>query len=193
MSALSQTGWTREAYLTFEQESETRHEFVNGQVIAMAGASRAHDLIVITLLAKLYALLLQNGCESHSGDIRVRLSFDDYAYPDISIVCDEPQFEDTHPETLLNPTLLIEVLSPSTEKYDRGSKGIRYRSLPSLKEYLLISQDKFHIEHYRRQANGEWGVRDIFGLDASITFFSIEATLQLKEVYEQVSLDETIK
>jgi Uma2 family endonuclease len=122
--------------------------------------------------------------------MRVKMKGQDYAYPDLAIVCDPPEFEDAHVDTLLNPTLLIEALSPSTEQYDRGKKFESYRALNSLQEYVLVAQDRPHIERYIRQDQGTWLFSEVNGLDASLELPSIACTLVLADIYEKVVFDE---
>jgi Uma2 family endonuclease len=181
---------TEAEYLEFERASELKHEYIDGEVLAITGASESHNLICASVLFQLYGQLRGRLCKVYPGDMRVRVGTAGlYTYPDISVVCEEPQFADAEFDTLLNPILLIEVLSPSTEGYDRGVKFQHYRELASLQEYLLISQDSPLIERYLRQENGIWQLTDAKGLDASLELSSIGCTLALGEVYEQVNFD----
>ncbi len=189
MSALPKPQWTIKSYLAFEEASEVRHEYLYGEVYAMTGASKNHNLIVATTITSLGTQLAKRPCAVFPSDQRLRVSAEQYSYPDISVVCGEPQFGDEKPDTLLNPTVLIEVLSPSTEGYDRGKKSEGYRKLKSLQEYLLISQEKYHIEHYVRQ-NNKWVVTDVNQLDATIELTSIECTLAVADIYQKVKFDD---
>jgi Uma2 family endonuclease len=193
MPALPQalSGMTEAEYLEFERASELKHEFIDGEVLAMTGASRAHNLICTTTSFLLYSQLRGRSCEIYSADMRVKVETTGlYTYPDISVVCGDPQFADDEFDTLLNPTVLIEVLSPSTERYDRGRKFQHYRELPSLREYALIAQDSPRIERYLRQQDGTWQFSDAKGLEASLELTSIDCALALAEVYEQVNFAE---
>ncbi len=188
MSAAPDVHWTAERYLAFERASNQRHEYLNGQVYAFAGASANHNLVTANTLSSLHTQLRQRPCTVYPSDMRLKISRTGlYTYPDISVVCGTPQFEDDQRDTLLNPAVIIEVLSPSTESYDRGRKFQHYRMLESLQEYLLIAQDGFRIEHYVRQINGQWLLADVSKPDASLELTSIGCTLLMTDVYEKVS------
>ena len=189
MSALPDKKWTVEEYLAFERASQEKHEFFGGEIYLMAGASRAHSLITGNLVTALNNALGERPCEVHPNDMRVNVSKRDYFYPDIVVVCDEPQVEDDIGDTLLNPTVIIEVLSPSTEQFDRGKKFQFYRRLTSLREYLLVSQDTPRIEHYVHQENDQWLFSDAVGLDAKLTLPALNCELALTDVYRRVSFE----
>lgn len=190
MSAVRQQTMTVEEYLAFERASEQKHEYLNGEIFLMSGASPNHNVIQINVAAALHTQLRKRPCTIYGSDQRVRVSdIGLYTYPDFSVTCEPPQFEDS--DTLLNPTLIIEVLSPSTESYDRGRKFQHYRALASLQEYVLIAQDSAHVERYRRQPNDEWLLADATGLDTSIELSSIGCTLALADVYEKVTFEES--
>ena len=181
---------TPEDYLKFERQSETKHEYFDGEIFAMTGASEKHNTISGNAFASLHTQLRKQPCSVYPSDMRVRTySTVHYTYPDISVVCGEAKFEDDEVDTLLNPTLIIEVLSPSTENYDRGKKFQHYRTLPSLQEYLLIAQDSVSVEHYIRKDN-EWIFSDAASLEAVITLPSINCSLALGDVYEKVNFGE---
>ncbi len=187
MSAAPRQNRTPEEYLAFERDSEQRHEFLNGEVLLMAGASANHNLIVTNMLASLHSQLRQRPCVVYPGDMRVKVNRTGlYTYPDVSVVCGSPQFEDEQRDTLLNPLLLVEVLSPSTESYDRGKKFQHYRTLASVQEYLLVAQDSPRIECYLRQENNQWLLDDVTGLEAIVELVSIQCRLPLTDVYEKV-------
>lgn len=189
--ALPEKFVTPEEYLAFERASEIKHEYLGGEVYAMTGASRNHNKIVANTLASLHGQLRKSPCEIYPSDMRVKTRSPVlYTYPDITIVCDEPQFEDTILDTLLNPTVIIEVLSPSTEAYDRGNKFRHYRTIPSLQEYVLIAQDSRRIERYLRQPNNEWLLSEAAGPDATLTLPSIQCELALADVYEKVTFED---
>ena len=177
-------------YLELERTSDTKHEFYNGEVVAMAGASRRHNAISMAISSSLYTQVVDRPCEVYQGDMRVKAErLKSYTYPDVVVVCGEPILEEDIFDTLLNPTLLVEVLSPGTEKDDRGKKFRAYRDIASFKEYLIVSQDSSHIEHYRRQADGTWLLIDAIGLGATITLSSIDCLLALADVYRKVTFD----
>lgn len=188
--ALPRQRMTQAEYLAFERASDVRHEYYNGETYAMAGASGQHNMIVASLIGLLYGQLRQRPCRIFPSDMRVKTPATLlYTYPDIAIICGEaPRYEDDSLDTLLNPSLIVEVLSPSTERYDRGMKFECYRSIPSLQEYLLVAQDRIHVEHYLRQ-DKKWVLTDLGSPDSELTLPSIECTLRLSDIYEQVSFD----
>jgi Uma2 family endonuclease len=190
MSAvLEQTHYTAEECLTLERSASCKSEFHDGQIYVMTSASRKHNLITVNIGRELSQQLKKRPCEAYSNDMRVKAAeARSYHYPDIAVVCGKPQFEDAHVDTLLNPTLLIEVLSLSTEAYDRGGKFAHYRKIATLREYLLVSQDQPNIERYLRQGD-VWILTEAVGLDASMPLESIECILSLREVYDKVLED----
>ena len=193
MSALPQHQWTAAEYLTFERESTVKHEFIDGQVVAMSGASRNHNLIAGNVTGLMFNQLAERPCEHYPSDMRVHVPATGlYTYPDVSVMCGEAELQDDEFDTLLNPTVIIEVLSRSTERYDRGTKFRDYRSIPSLQQYVLISQDRPHIEYYTRQDDGGWLLHDASGLDAVVELSSIGCKLRLKDVYRKVSFEDEI-
>ena len=180
---------SEEEYLRLERESEVRHEYLAGEIVAMVGASKDHNRIVTSTSFALYAQLRRRPCDLFSNGMRVRVSLSGlYAYPDLTVVYGDPLFFEEDSNTLLNPTVIIEVLSPSTEGYDRGKKFQHYRGLRSLKEYLLISQDTYHIDHFVRQGEIGWLLTEYDGPAATLDLASIDCTLALADVYEKVDL-----
>jgi Uma2 family endonuclease len=180
---------TPEEYLAFERAAEHKSEYLDGEIFAMTGASREHNLITLNVASELRSQLKGRDCEVYPSDMRVRIpSANVYTYPDVVVVCGGPKFEDAALDTLLNPTLLVEVLSKSTENYDRTVKFAYYRSVESLAEYLLVAQDACRVEHYARQADGRWSVEDHASPDSPITLASIGCALRLTDVYERVEL-----
>jgi Uma2 family endonuclease len=178
---------TPEDYLAFERTSEEKHEYLAGNVYAMAGGSKRHNRIAGSTYASLYAQLRQRNCIVYPSDMRVKsVQTGLYTYPDITVVCRNEQFEDDTEDTLLNPTVIIEILSPSTEKYDRGKKFQQYRTILSLREYILIAQDDYHIERFARQADNTWVFSEAIGRHGAIELTTIHCTLLLEEVYEKV-------
>ncbi|MFL6201542.1 MAG: Uma2 family endonuclease [Thermoanaerobaculia bacterium] len=182
--------FTPEEYLAFERRSASKSELVHGEIVAMTGASRRHNLIAGNLFAALHAQLRkERGCEAYTTDMRVRIPATNlYTYPDVVVVCGEPRFEDGELDTLLNPTLIAEVLSKSTEDYDRGSKFANYRTLPSFREYLVIAQDRVHVEHHVREAEERWVLTEHDDPGACLELPSIRRTLALADVYDRVFL-----
>ena len=189
MQAQTKSYISPEEYLTLERQAEYKSEYWNGEMFAMAGASEAHVLITTNVASELRAQLKKQPCRVYSTDLRVKIRPTGlYTYPDIVVVCGKPEFDDKHNDTLLNPTVLIEVLSPSTEAYDRGDKFGHYRTLESLSNYVLISQKKAHIEHFARQNDKRWVLSESHGREDSIEIASISSTLALTEVYDKVDL-----
>ncbi len=188
-TVLKQTYHTAEDYLAQERSSPYKSEFHDGQIYAMTGASREHNLITVNIAGELRSQLKQRPCEAYVNDMRVKAAqAHGYHYPDVAIVCGAPQFEDGQFDTLLNPSVLIEVLSPSTEAYDRGAKFTHYRKIPSLREYLLVAQDQPSIEHYVRQSDDAWLLTEAVGLEAVVPLDSVGCALSLREIYDKVPL-----
>ena len=200
-ASAAQTRLTPEEYITFERKALPdaeiiRHEYINGELIAMSGASRAHNLITINISTALHSRLRSSRCETYANEMRVSTpTTTSYFYPDVVVVCEEPRFEDDVFDTLLNPIILIEVLSPSTEVYDRREKFAHYRQLTSLQEYVLVSQDKVLVEHYRRQekqdtapvTGKDWIFTDFQTLEEILPLTSIQCELPLQEIYARVT------
>jgi Uma2 family endonuclease len=187
MVANAHKKWTVEEYLAFERQSEERHEYFDGEIFAMSGASEQHILITGNTFSSLLVQLRKRPCKVYPIDMRVKVTPIKYTYPDISVVCGEPQFEGPTADMLLNPTVIVEVLSPSTEIYDRGKKLDYYQTLESLQEYLLIAQDMVRIEHYVRQTTGGWFYSQEKSLESVIELPSINCTLTLSDVYDKVT------
>ena len=179
--------YTAEEYLALERSSlEGKCEFVDGQIFAMAGASREHNLIGVNIAGELRGQLKGRPCEAYANDMRVKAAeAKGYHYPDISVVCGKPEFEDGQMDTLINPTVLVEILSSSTEAYDRGDKFAGYRKIHSLREYILVSQDKPLIERYIRQGDA-WVLTETEGLDGAVNVETIGCVLAMSEVYDRV-------
>lgn len=179
--------YTPEEYLALEREAEYKSEYINGQIVAMAGASREHSLITGNLFWLLKSQLRGRTCEIHATEMRVSVSAQDmYTYPDIVVVCGESQWEDRHGDTLLNPTVIIEVLSPSTERYDRQTRFSYYDDLVSVQEYLLVAQDRMKIQHFVREDDG-WRVTMIIRPDAILELPSINCQVRVADVYADIS------
>lgn len=178
---------TVEEYLAAEREAETKSEYVDGVVRAMTGARINHIRIVTNLTRELGNQLLSRGCDVLSNEMKVRMPDSrKFYYPDIAVVCGEPQFHDERRDIILNPLLLIEVLSKSTEGIDRGEKFHAYQQLASLQEYLLIAQDKPVVEQFLRRGDGKWTYTAVIGRESSLSLPSVECTLGLNAVYNRV-------
>jgi len=172
-----------------ERKAAVRSEYLNGEIFAMVGASRAHNLIVTNITREVSQQLKGRPCELYPTDMRVRVPATGlYTYPDVVVVCGEPVFEDEHVDTLLNPTLIVEVLSESTESYDRGKKFSHYQTVGSLVEYLLVAQDECRVEQFVKQPDGHWLYTDARSSEGSLELASIQCVLMLKEVYDKVAL-----
>ncbi|MCP4701060.1 MAG: Uma2 family endonuclease [Gammaproteobacteria bacterium] len=181
MSAVLKPG--PQAYLEKERLSETKNEYINGEIFAMSGASPAHNLIVGNLIRELGNQLKKRPCRVYPSDLRVQVA-DGYVYPDVTVVCGQPEFAED--DNLSNPDLIVEVLSPSTEDYDLGGKFARYRQLASLREYLLVAQDKAAIMHYARQDGNRWLLTEWTDIKAVLELPGIKCTLALRDVYDKV-------
>jgi Uma2 family endonuclease len=187
MSTLTVTHVTAEEYLAAERLSETRSEYLDGGVFPMTGASFNHGRIVINIATELVIQLRGQNCDVLATDMKVRIQESrKFFYPDVLVVCGDPQFHDERTDIILNPDLVIEVLSPSTEAFDRGTKFEAYRTVKSLNEYVLVSQDKPMVEQYVRNNDGSWKFTEAVGLESSLSLPSIGCTLNLAAVYKRV-------
>ncbi len=190
MSTQAKVYYTQQEYLALERKAQDKSEYFNGEIFAMTGASRRHNVMVANALAALHGQLRKRPCEIYLSDMRVKVSPTGlYTYPDVVIVCGEPAFDDEQKDTLLNPTVLVEVLSKSTASYDRGEKFEHYRKLDSLNEYLVIAQNKHHVEHYVRQTDNQWLLSETDDLQSTVNLSSIGCRLSLLDVYDKVEID----
>ena len=191
----AQTYLTPEEYITLERKAipdanTVRSEYMNGEIIAMSGASLKHNLITHNISGELRNRLKGTECFAFANEMRVSIpSANSYFYPDVGVVCEEPRFEDDVFDTLVNPIIIVEVLSPSTEAYDRGDKFAHYRQLQSLQEYILVSQDKVRVDHYVRHTT-QWLLTDFQELEQHLPLTSIQCELPLQEIYERVTFPE---
>jgi Uma2 family endonuclease len=190
MSAQPQPRLTPEQYLELERAArDVRSEYYNGRMYAMSGGTHPHAIIIGNLGSELRIALKKSPGVVTTSDMRVRVSKTGlYTYPDIVVVCDPPQYGDTRHDTILNPALIIEVLSPTTEAYDRGFKFAQYRALESLQEYALVSQSEPRVEVFRRQSSGDWLLSESAGMDAVCRFDSVSCTIAVKDIYDKVTL-----
>ena len=184
--AVAEKIYTPEEYLAFEREAEEKHEFVDGEIIAMAGASREHNLIGVNITVELGYQLRKKGCELYANDMRVRMRNRRYGYPDVVVVCGEPQFDDDEFDVLLNPTIVVEVLSKSTRFRDKTEKLIAYQKMESLRECLLVEQIESRVEHYIKQTSKQWLLKIYEDLDETVLLESINCRLPLAEIYAQI-------
>jgi Uma2 family endonuclease len=182
---------TPEEYLAIEREAEFKSELVDGEMFALAGASEPHGLITTNLVAALVPRLRPRGCRVYANDLRLRVSPTGlYTYPDVMVLCETPRFADDRRDTVENPVLIAEVLSPSREAWDRGAKFRHYRGLASLKEYLLVAQDRVSVEQFVRQLDGRWLLTAAIRRDDVLQLPSVGCELPLAEVYEQLDTPE---
>jgi Uma2 family endonuclease len=188
MTAATKLYVTPEEYLARERLAETKSEYYDGEIFAMAGGSPEHSLISANILRELGQQLFEKPCRVYNSDLKVRATETTYTYPDVTVVCGEPVFDDPEADVLLNPTVIVEVLSETTEGWDRGGKFERYRGQESLQEYLLVAQDRAHLERYARQPSGEWLLTIVHGLDGALTLPSLGCQLELARVYHMVNL-----
>lgn len=178
-----------EEYLAFERQAETRSEHLDGEMLAMSGGSYAHNVIVGNLVGEIRQQLKGRPCTVCPSDQRVHIPEEGlYTYPDVVVVCGEPRFEDEQLDTLLNPLLIVEVLSPTTEAYDRGKKFQHYQKIASLAEYVLVAQDQPRVERFARQDGNQWLLTTTTGLESTVSLASIQCALALAEVYDKVEL-----
>jgi Uma2 family endonuclease len=187
MASHSKHFYSLEEYLALERKASYKSEYYAGEIFAMSRASRQHNLIVANVTTSLNNQLEDRDCEVYVSDMRVRTPDSLlYTYPDVVVTYGESQFDDTAVYTLLNPTLIVEVLSPSTEVYDRTKKFADYRKITSLREYILVAQEEFRITQYVRQANNTWLFQEASHLEETLHLVSIDCDLALERVYRKV-------
>jgi len=183
---------TPKEYLANERVADYRSEYYKGEIFALAGASRKHNIIITNLITIINPQLRKRNCEIYSNDMRVKVNATGlYTYPDVVVVCDKPKFEDDEDDILLNPIVIIEVLSPSTQNYDRGTKFEHYRTISSLSDYILIAQDKIHVEHYVRQSDRSWLFSEFKSAQDKFQIDSVGCEVAVEEIYEKVAMEES--
>ncbi len=190
MASVPRPSLTQEQYLAIERAAEFKSEFYDGVMYAMSGASYEHSLINANLLINLGNQLRGGPCRALVNDLRTSLTQGNYAYPDLVVVCGKPQFIDDQFDTITNPRAIIEVLSPSTQKWDRGGKFAHYQRIATLQHYVLVGQDAPAVELRDRQADGSWLITQLAWPDGMLTLDSIGATVPLREVYLDVFPDD---
>lgn len=189
MASLPVLRFTPDQYLEQDRQAAFKSQYLAGEIFAMAGASRAHNLIANNISTAFNLQLRTRPCETYASDMRVQTSPSGlYTFPDVVVVCGQPQFRDYHADTLTNPTVIVEVLSPTTEAFDRGEKFAQFRRLPSLTDYLLVSQTQTRAEHFARTPDGLWLLSEADGPQAQIALPSIGCTLLLSDLYNKVPL-----
>lgn len=176
---------TLEEYEVWEREQTERHEYWGGEVFSQAGGSRVHSLIGANILREVSQILKGDRCQAHGSDMRIDIEAAGYqAYPDVCVVC--PPVEGKSADVISNPVLVVEVLSPTTADFDRGTKFGHYRQIPSLKEYIVLWQDQARAEQHVRTGDGLWLLREIVGIDQSIHLASIGAAIAMADIYDKV-------
>jgi Uma2 family endonuclease len=196
--AKAKFAYTVDQYLAIERAADERHYYLDGEIYAMAGESDAHGVITVNLVGSLFNQLRGTPCQVRTKDTKVRsgpiLSAGEaarglFSYPDVLVLCGEPEYHDALRDIVLNPKVILEVLSESTEAFDRGEKFTRFQTWnPSLADYVLVSQDRAQVEHFRRQPDGTWSYCRTTGLDSNVVIASISCTLKLADVYERVAV-----
>jgi len=190
MSTVQKKRYTPEEYLTLERRADFRSEYFNGEIFAMAGANRQHVRIARNLIVRVDEQLRETPREVFGSDLRVKIGLTGlYTYPDASIGCGELQFEDKEVDTLLNPKVIFGILSETTEAYDRGKKFDHYRQIPSLEEYILVSQSEALVESFARQADGSWRLTVVKGLESTLELEFVTCRLKLADLYSNVSFE----
>ena len=180
---------TPKEYLALERGAEYKSEYLAGEIFAMAGTSERHNLIAGNVFAELHTQLRKRPCKVYVSDVRLKVNRTGlYTYPDVMVVCGETQFADDQQDMILNPTVIIEVLSESTEGYDRGKKFEHYRKLDSLSEYILIAQDRYHVERYVRQPDNQWLLAETDNVHDTLSLTSIACNLALADIYDKVEI-----
>lgn len=190
MSAAAQEYMTTEQYFMLQETSESKHEYYRGAIYAMTGGTVRHNLIVANIIAVLHGQLWGTACRVFPSDLRLKVEQTGlYAYPDVSVICEPIYFGDNRQDTVTNPIVLIDVLSPSTENDDRGKKFEHYRTIETLQEYIVVAQDRVHVEHYVRQDKYRWLLVDFFAANQTVHAGSINCTIAVESVYEYIVFD----
>jgi Uma2 family endonuclease len=174
---------TPQEYFELEKTSEIRHEYLNGEIVAMAGTSANHERIITNTVVHLGSQLLGKPCEVFASGKSLKINARNYTYPDLTVTC-SAEFDDY--DNLINPVVIFEVLSPSTESYDRGAKFMKYRTIPSLREYVLIAQDMVYIDHYTLLEQNIWQFQPYNSLEAVLELKSVNLRLPLEQIYARI-------
>lgn len=182
----SQRHYTEDDYFAVEASSGIKHEFYQGEIFAMAGASLAHNHLSANVLTALRGAVRPRNCSAFGSDLRVKTPDGLFTYPDVMVVCGPVSLSQDRPDTVTNPQVIVEVLSDATRDYDRGEKFSLYQAIPSFQEYFLVEQDRVYIEHWQRQSGGNWTSQTYTALDAVLPFSSLGVSLALREIYLQV-------
>jgi len=181
---------SQEEYLELERTATEKHEYYQGEIFAMSGASLEHNAIFSNLFGEIAHRLKGKNCKPFGSDLRIHIPKNTlYTYPDITIICGKPELTDDKFDTTTNPSVIIELLSKSTRNYDKGEKFTLYRDIDSLKEYILVDTEKIHVEKHLRHADNSWQLTDYKSLDKSFSIETVNVTLSLRDVYEGLSFD----
>jgi Uma2 family endonuclease len=181
---------TSQQYLDLERKAEVKSEYIDGEMFAMSGASREHARIVLNIASHLNSEFHGRPCEVYASELRTKVSqTGSYTYPDVVAVCGAAMFEDDHFDTLINPQVIMEVLSDSTESYDRGRKFAQYRTIESLRQYVLVSQIECRVECFNRQADGNWLYSEIADVEGSVELSAVATRIPLAQIYQKVDFD----
>jgi Uma2 family endonuclease len=182
--------YTPEEYLTLERAAVYKSEYLNGEIYAMSGGTPNHSEIAVSVGSELRTQLKRTPCHVFSSDLKIKTTSSSlFSYPDVSVICGQPQFHDAHQDVVTNPVVIVEVLSDSTEAYDRGRKFFQYRQIDTLMDYILISQKEPYIDHFTKHQDGRWAVTTVVGLSSSLRIASIDCTLLLSEIYDKIVFD----
>jgi Uma2 family endonuclease len=177
---------TAEEYLAFERASDEKHEFADGEIFAMSGGKGPHANVSANIIGAFTVAFMRRACRAYTSDMRVHIpATGRFVYPDASVVCGRPQYKDENIDTLLNPKIIVEVLSPSTEAYDRGDKFTNYRTIASLMHYIIAAQDKPFVEVYTREEDGSWRLRE-YGPGTQIKLSAVDCSLDVDQIYAGV-------
>ncbi len=191
MSSYAPSAFSEAEYLALERASEQKHEFVDGVIVAMAGARPPHNMIAANVTAVLVPLARSAGCVTMTSDQRVHVPTTRlYTYPDVTVACGDRRYDDSDPPSLLNPALIVEVTSETTEEFDRGTKFVHYQAIAELRDYVIVSHRERRIDHYRRLTDGQWQLTAVSRDDAAVELSSPAGTLRVADVYAGVALDE---
>jgi Uma2 family endonuclease len=191
MASRAPTVFTEVEYLALEAASDTKHEFIDGAIFAMAGASPAHNALAAKMTVALGQLARGEACLTLTSDQRVHIpATGHYTYADVLVACGERRYKPDRPASLLNPTIVVEVTSDSTEDFDRGKKFLSYQSIPELRDYVIVSHRERRLDHYRRSDHGEWILATHTALDARVSLSALEGTFTVYDIYDGVDLAE---
>ncbi len=191
MQAAAPTHFTEAEYLALERASETKHQLIDGAIVAMAGARPPHNALASNAASALVILTRGRGCLTFSSDQRVRVPATKlYTYPDVTLACGERRYDEADPPSLLNPTLIVEVTSDTTEDFDRGRKFLHYQSIAELRDYLIVSHRERRIDHFRREGDGQWRLATHTRGDARVALAEHGGSIALTDIYDGIDLDE---